>query len=150
MRRILPILLVLNSIFIYCQTNYKEIKTEKLNTEKVLLAKNFIQSYLDKCSNKDYSGFNNFKLSKGHQHFVTEKIGEMCSNDEKKFGDILLGNLNSAYKENVSFFGGVELYIFDAQTEKDKSIKYLSVWISRDHIIEGMVVTSYKPFKKRT
>lgn len=149
MRQILLIVFLLNSIFICCQTNYKEIKTEKLNTEKVLLAKSFIQSYLDKCLNKDYSGFNNYKLSKEHQKYVNERISELCINDEQKLGKISLENLNSAYKENISFFGGVELYIFDAKTEKDKNIKYLSVWISKDNIIEGMVITSYKPFKRK-
>lgn len=149
MKRILPILFLMTSNLFFSQTNYKEIKTEKLNLEKVQLAQNFIKSYLDKCSNKDYSEFTDFKLSKGHENFVKKKIKEICLCDEKMYGQISIENLNSAYKNKASLLGGEELYIYNASTEKNKDIKYLSVWISNENIIEGMVITSYKPFRKR-
>ena len=42
-----------------------------------------------------------------------------------------------------------ELYIFDVHTEKNKKLKYLSVWISKKNQIDGMVITSEKPLNKK-
>ena len=71
----------------------------------------------------------------------------LCLNNEKKLGKISLQNLNSAYKDKSSLLGGEELYIFDANTEKNKETKYLSVWIANENQINGIVLTSYKPLK---
>lgn len=149
MNKIFTILTLISSILIYSQNSYKEIKTEKLNSGKVQTAKNFIKTFLDKCENKDYSEFKNFNLSNGHKDFMNEKLEEICASNTAKFGKIRIENLNSAYKENISLMGGNELYIFNSNNEKVKDIKYLSVWISKNNQIDGMVITAEKPFKKK-
>ena len=146
----LPILLmIICSNLFYSQIEYKKIDNEDINQDKVQLSEKFIQSYLTKCSSQDYSDFVDFNLSKGHKNFVNQKLEEICLGDEDRYGKIELIDLNSVYKTNDSFFGRTGLYIFNAKTEKDKTIKYLSVWISKNDLIEGMVITSYKPFKKK-
>ena len=149
MKKLLYILFIVSSALAFSQTDYKEIPTEKLDTKKVLLAKSFIQSYLEKCLTMDYSIPSGFKVSEGLEKLFTDKISEVCESNRQHFGTINLDNLNSAYKNKTSLFNGQELYIFDAKTEKDKTIQYLSAWISKDNTIEGMVITSYKPFKKK-
>ena len=149
MNKIITILTLISGILIYSQNSYKEIKTEKLNSGKSQTAKNFIETFLDKCENKDYSEFKNFNLSDGHKNFMNEKLEEICVNNSAKFGKIRIENLNSAYKENISLMGGNELYIFNSNTEKIKDIKYLSVWISKNNKIDGIVITAEKPFRKK-
>ena len=141
--------MIICSNLFYSQIDYKKIDNEDINQDKVQLSEKFIQSYLTKCSSQDYSDFVDFNLSKGHKNFVDQKLKEICLGDEDRYGKIELINLNSVYKTNDSFFGRTELYIFNAKTEKDKEIKYLSVWISKKDLIEGMVITSYKPFKEK-
>lgn len=142
--------MIICSNLFYSQLDYKKIDNENINQDKVQLSEKFIQSYLTKCSNQDYSDFVDFNLTKGHKNFMHQKLKEICLGDENLYGKIELINLNSAYKTNDSLFGSTELYIFNAKTEKDKEIKYLSVWISKKALIEGMVITSYKPFKKKS
>ena len=149
MNKIITILTLISGILIYSQNSYTEIKTEKLNSGKSQTAKNFIETFLDKCENKDYSEFKNFNLSDGHKNFMNEKLEEICVNNSAKFGKIRIENLNSAYKENISLIGGNELYIFNSNTEKIKDIKYLSVWISKNNKIDGIVITAEKPFRKK-
>ena len=149
MKKIFAILTLISSILIYSQNSYKEIKTDQLNSGKSQTAKNFIRTFLDKCEDKDYSAFKNFNLSNGFKNFMNEKLEEICLSYVAKFGKIRIENLNSAYKEKISLIGGNELYIFNSNTEKVKDTKYLSVWISKNNQIDGMVITAEKPFKKK-
>ena len=149
MKKILLILTLTLTNLIYCQTNYKIIQTEKLNLEKIQLAKKFIQTFLNKCENKDYAEFSEFNIPSEFKKFLNLKFEEVCLNNEKKLGKINIENLNSAYKDKSSLLDGDELYIFDTKTEKSKETKYLSVWISKKNQINGLVLTSYKPLKTR-
>lgn len=147
MKKNLLILTLTFANIIYSQTNYKKIETEKLNPEKVQLSQKFIQTFINKCENKDYTEFSEFNLPSEFKKFLNLKLEEVCSNNENKLGKISLQNLNSAYKDKSSLIGGEELYIFDANTEKNKETKYLSVWISKENQINGIVLTSHKPLK---
>ena len=147
MKKTLLILTLTFANLIYSQTNYKKIQTEKLNTENVELAKKFIESFVNKCENKDYTEFSEFNLSSEFKKFMNLKLKEVCLNNEKTTGRISLKNLNSAYKNKSSLLGNEELYIFDASTEKNNDIKYLSTWISKENQINGLILTSYKPLK---
>lgn len=149
MKKILLILTLTFANIIYSQSNYKQIQTEKISSQKIQLAKDFIQSYLNKCENKNYSKFSDFKFSSEFENFLTKNLTEICSSNEEKMGKINLKNLNSVYKDKSSLVGQNEVYIFDVNTEKNKKIKYLSVWISKQNQIDGMVVTSEKPLKKK-
>ena len=79
---------------------------------------------------------------------MNDNLEKICVSNAKTFGKINIKNLNSAYKNNSSLFGGNELYIFNSNTEKIKAIKYISVWISKNNTIDGMVITSEKPFNR--
>jgi len=149
MKKILLILTLTFANIIYSQSNYKQIQTEKISSQKIQLAKDFIQSYLNKCENKNYSKFSDFKFSSEFENFLTKNLTEICSSNEEKLGKINLKNLNSVYKDKSSLVGQNEVYIFDVNTEKNKKLKYLSVWISKQNQIDGMVVTSEKPLKKK-
>jgi non-homologous end joining protein Ku len=106
MKKILLILTLTFTNLIYSQTNFKKIQTEKLNPEKVQLAKKFIQTFLNKCENKDYTEFSEFNIPSEFKKFLNLKFEEVCLSNEKKLGKINLQNLNSAYKDKSSLFGG--------------------------------------------
>lgn len=148
MNKTFTFLTLISCILIYSQNTYKEIQPDKLNSEKSQIAQNFIETFLDKCEKKDYFEFKNFTLSNNHKNFMNDNLEEICLSNAKTFGKINIKNLNSAYKNNSSLFGGNELYIFNSYTEKIKDIKFISVWISKNNIIDGMVITSEKPFKR--
>lgn len=148
MKKEFTFLTLISCILIYSQNTYKEIKPDKLNSEKSKIGQNFIETFLDKCEKKDYLEFKNFTLSNNHKNFMNDNLEEICVSNAKTFGKINIKNLNSAYKNNSSLFGGNELYIFNSNTEKIKDIKYISVWISKNNIIDGMVITSEKPFNR--
>ncbi|MEN2436780.1 hypothetical protein AAH994_15285 [Weeksellaceae bacterium A-14] len=149
MKKILLILTLTFANIIYSQSNYKQIQTEKTNSQKIQTAKNFIQTYLNKCQNKDYTKFLDFKLASEFENFLTKNLSEVCTSNDEKLGKINLKNLNSAYKDKSSLVSDSELYIFDVNTEKNKKLKYLSVWVSKKNQIDGMVITSEKPLKKK-
>jgi hypothetical protein len=62
-----------------------------------------------------------------------------------------VGNFNSAYIHKTSLTTDpVELFIFNAKTEKNPDIQFLSVWIYQDrNYISGLVITKEKPFKSK-
>ncbi len=148
MNKTFTFLTLISCILIYSQNTYKEIQPDKLNSEKSQIAQNFIETFIDKCEKKDYLEFKQFTLSNNHKNFMNDNLEKICVSNAKTFGKINIKNLNSAYKNNSSLFGGNELYIFNSNTEKIKAIKYISVWISKNNTIDGMVITSEKPFKR--
>ena len=60
MKKILTIIFSTISILSFSQKFYKQISEKNINKERLNTAKNFIQEYLKKCENKNYSKFQNF------------------------------------------------------------------------------------------
>ncbi len=147
----LSILFILFATFLNAQNSYKKISEKKISQERKMIAKNFINEYLTKCSNKDYSEFQNFNLSKRMEIFIKEELKNSCEKSEKIYGDMKLLNFDSAYIHKRSINSDpLELFVFEAKTEKDPLIKYMSVWIFQDkNYINGIWFSIEKPLNSK-
>ncbi|MBV2224403.1 MAG: hypothetical protein KUL74_06060 [Cloacibacterium sp.] len=147
MKNLIIIALFFSSL-LPAQNFYKKISDKNINTERQTIAKNFIQEFLNKCENKDFTSFEKFNIAKKFEMFLYEKLSDICQKNETDLGKIELQNLNSAYFYKISLTSDpVELFIFKAKTEKNPDIQFLSVWIYQDrNYISGLVITKVKPF----
>ncbi|MFB0967687.1 MAG: hypothetical protein QMB15_09585 [Cloacibacterium sp.] len=146
MKNLIIIALFFSSL-LSAQSYYKKISDKNINTERQTIAKNFIQEFLNKCENKNFTSFEKFNIAKKFEMFLDEKLSDICQKNETDLGKIELHNLNSAYFYKISLTSDpVELFIFNAKTEKNPEIKFLSVWVYQDrNYIRGMVITKEKP-----
>ncbi|WDT67145.1 hypothetical protein [Cloacibacterium sp. TD35] len=146
MKNLIIIALFFSSL-LSAQSYYKKISDKNINTERQTIAKNFIQEFLNKCENKNFTSFEKFNIAKKFEMFLDEKISDICQKNETDLGKIELQNLNSAYFYKISLTSDpVELFIFNAKTEKNPEIKFLSVWVYQDrNYIRGIVITKEKP-----
>ena len=150
MKNLIIIALFFSSL-LSAQSFYKKISDKNINTERQTIAKNFIQEFLNKCENKNYTSFEKFNVAKKFEMFLEEKLSEICQKNETDLGKIELQDFNSAYIHKTSLTTDpVELFIFNAKTEKNPELKYISVWIYQDqNYLSGIVITKEKPFKSK-
>ena len=146
MKNLIIIALFFSSL-LPAQSFYKKISDKNINTERQTIAKNFIQEFLNKCENKNYTSFEKFNVAKKFEMFLEEKLSEICQKNETDLGKIELQDFNSAYIHKTSLTTDpIELFIFNAKTEKNPDIQFLSVWIYQDrNYISGLVITKEKP-----
>lgn len=132
------------------QKLYKEIPAKKISSEKVKLSKNFINNFLEKCADKDYTNFTDYNLSNHFKKFIDENLEQVCTNNEKVYGVIKTENLNSVYNDRYSnLYNPVELYIYNVSTEKNKEVKFISIWMTQnENLIDGIWISNYKPLEK--
>ena len=84
------------------QSFYKKISDKNINTERQTIAKNFIQEFLNKCENKNYTSFERFNVAKKFEMFLEEKLSEICQKNGTDLGKIELQDFNSAYFYKIS------------------------------------------------
>ena len=146
MKNLIIIALFFSSL-LPAQSFYKKISDKNINTERQTIAKNFIQEFLNKCENKNYTSFEKFNVAKKFEMFLDDKLSYICQKNETDLGKIELQDFNSAYFYKISLTSDpVELYVFNTKTEKNPDIQFLSVWIYQDrNYIRGMVITKEKP-----
>jgi hypothetical protein len=147
MKKILLTSLTILSTFSFAQKFYTKIDNSKVNQERLQIAEKFINQYLDKCKNKDYTEFKNFIISKRIEKEVNEGMEKACSNT----GKVKISKFNSAYIfNNTKNNDPVELFIFDIDNEKDRTLKYLSTWVYHDkNVIGGLWISKEKPINKK-
>ena len=136
------------SSLLNAQTYYKKISDKDINTERQTVAKNFIQDFLKKCEDKNYTKFEHYNIVKKFEIFLDEKLENICNKNDEEVGKIELLSFDSAHINKYSINRDpYELFIFNAKTEKNPDLKFLSVWIHQDkNYIRGMVITKEKPF----
>ena len=146
MKNLIIIALFFSSL-LPAQSFYKKISDKNINTERQTIAQNFIQEFLNKCENKNYTSFEKFNVAKKFEMFLDDKLSYICQKNETDLGKIELQDFNSAYFYKISLTSDpVELYVFNTKTEKNPDIQFLSVWIYQDrNYIRGMVITKEKP-----
>lgn len=150
MKNLIIIALFFSSL-LPAQSFYKKISDKNINTERQTIAKNFIQEFLNKCENKNYSKFENYNIAKKFEMFLDEKLESICKKNDEELGKIELLDFDSAHLNKYSINKDpFELFVFNAKTEKNPDLKYLSVWIYQDrNYLSGLVITKEKPFKSK-
>lgn len=146
MKNLIIIALFFSSL-LPAQSFYKKISDKNINTERQTIAKNFIQEFLNKCENKNYTSFEKFNVAKKFEMFLDEKLESICKKNDEELGKIELLDFDSAHLNKYSINKDpYELFVFNAKTEKNPDLKYLSVWIYQDrNYISGLVITKEKP-----
>jgi hypothetical protein len=83
--------------------------------------------------------------------FLDEKLESICKKNDEELGKIELLDFDSAHLNKYSINKDpYELFVFNAKTEKNPDLKYLSVWIYQDrNYLSGLVITKEKPFKSK-
>ena len=150
MKNLIIIALFFSSM-LSAQSFYKKISDKNINTERQTISKNFILDFLKKCEDKNYSKFENYNLSKRLEIFFDKTLEKNCQKNTEELGKIELLNFDSAYlnkySENTDPY---ELFIFNAKTEKNPDLKYLSFWIYQDrNYLSGLVITKEKPLNPK-
>lgn len=150
MKKILATGFLCLSISMFSQKYYSKISNTKINQNRLEISKKFVNAYLNKCENDDFTKFDEFTLSKRLEKFFSEKIEGSCKKSIEMYGKLTVLNLNSAYLNKYSKdYDPLDLYIFDAQSEKSQNIKYISVWVYHDqNVISGIWISKEKPLGK--
>jgi hypothetical protein len=135
------------AVFSYGQKLYTKISDSKVNQERLKVAESFINQYIEKCKNKDYTAFDNFIIAKR----IEKKVNEGFENNCKSIDKVKVLGFNSAhildYTKNDD---PLELFIFDISYGDQKELKYISTWIYHDkNVIDGLWVSKEKPLYRR-
>lgn len=143
----LTLLTLFLGLFVNAQSYYKKISEKNINTERQNIAKNFIQDFLKKCEDKNYSEFNHYNIAKKFEMFLNEKIETICKKNDEELGKIELLDFDSAHLNKYSINRDpYELFVFNAKTEKNPKTKFLSVWIYQDqNYLSGIWISEEKP-----
>lgn len=152
MKKILTISFTIISLSAFSQKYYKQISVKNINQERLKVAKNFAQDYLDKCRKNDFSKFENYIIDSRSKPKLNDSIKENCNRIIEKYGNFEILDLNSSYYHKYSKNSDpLELFIFNFKTEKNSEVKYANVWIYEDkNVIGGLLFSTEKPLKRKS
>lgn len=147
MRKLFCFFAISISVIVFSQKSYTKISNSKINNERVQISEQFIKEYLSKCENKDFSKFNNFILDKRLERKLSDGFEKKCEETLQNNGKITIKKFNSAYLQDFTKDRDpIEYIVFDADFEKSKDLKFISVWIYRDqNVISGIWISKEKP-----
>lgn len=131
-----------------CTNLYENLPSKNNTAERQALAKSFAENFYGKCAKKDYSEITGFNMDVNMKnYFTSEKIKTVCENHEKRFGKVEIGDLYAAktiaYPADFS-----DLFVFNIKAEKNDSIKYLRMGLTRDKDYFNVFYISKKPYNK--
>ena len=131
-----------------CINRYNNMPSKNNTSARQNLAKSFAENFYAKCAKKDYSEITGFNMDVNMKnYFSPEKIKTVCENSDKKYGKIEIGSLYAA-KTNVYPTDFFDLFVFNIKTEKNDSIKYLRMGMTRDKDYFQVFYISTKPYNK--
>ncbi|WP_147366782.1 hypothetical protein [Epilithonimonas arachidiradicis] len=131
-----------------CLNRYNNMPAKNNTSARQTLAKSFAENFYAKCAKKDYSEITGFNMDVNMKnYFSPEKIKTVCENSDKKYGKIEIGSLYAA-KTNVYPTDFSDLFVFNIKTEKNDSIKYLRMGMTRDKDYFQVFYISTKPYNK--
>lgn len=147
MKKLFCLFAISSSAILLSQKSYTKINNSKINQERVQISEQFIKEYFTKCENKDFSKFNNFILDKRLERKLNENFEKNCEESLQNNGKIMVKKFNSAYLQDFTKDRDpIEYIVFNADFEKSKDFKYVSVWIYRDqNVISGIWISKEKP-----
>lgn len=92
-------ILFLSSIsLVSCSTWYNQISLNKIDKARKQIAHRFVEAYLQKCADKDYSEFTGFNISKSFSaKLVSDSLAELCNGIQRKEGNLKIEKLVSVH-----------------------------------------------------
>ena len=135
-----------------CMNRYNNMPTKNNTQARQTLAKDFAENFFSKCQKKDYSEISGFNIDVNMKnYFSPERNKTVCESFEKKYGKLEIGSLYAA-KTNVYPSDFYDLFVFNIKTEKNDSVRYLRVGMTRDKDYINtfyLSTTPYSIFYKR-
>ncbi|QOW09069.1 hypothetical protein Q73A0000_01250 [Kaistella flava (ex Peng et al. 2021)] len=115
-----------------CNSRYSVVPLNKFNKERKQIAQDFVETYLKKCENKDYSEFEGFNIAKKFQAKLSpDSLKRSCNYIYYKNGKVTVEKLVSAHttKSPKDF---MDVLNFKIKTEKSAAPMYLHLGMYRD------------------
>ncbi len=115
-----------------CNSRYIVVPSNKVTSERKLIAQNFIETYLKKCDNKDYSALGGFNISKKFEaKLVSDSLEKNCERIVRTNGKITIEKFVSAHTFN-SPKDFLDVFNFKIKTEKGSGRLFLHLGMYRD------------------
>lgn len=131
-----------------CMNRYNNMPAKNNTQARQTLAKSFAENFFSKCGKKDYSEITGFNMDVNMKnYFSQERNKTVCESFEKKYGKVEIGSLYAA-KTNVYPSDFYDLFVFNVKTEKNDSVKYLRVGMTRDKDYINTFYLSKTPYNK--
>lgn len=125
-------LLLIPFLFGSCNSRYSAVSLSKMSKERKAIAQDFVEAYLKKCENKDYSEFEGFNISKKFQAKLSpDSLKKSCNYINYKNGRVKVEKLVSAHTPNYPK-NFVDVLNFKVTTEKSSEPMYLHLGMYRD------------------
>lgn len=134
-------------VFSFGQKSYSKINGSKVDQERLKVGKSFIDEYIRKCHDKDYTEFKVFLIDKRIESELYKKFPKACEENGKM--EVL--NFNSAYTyDDFKGVDPVDVFIYDFKLENLPKLKYASVWVYEDkNVIGSIYFSEEKPIYKK-
>ena len=113
-------------------SRYEAVPLSKMSAERKAVALSFVETYLKKCDNKEYSEFEGFNISKKFQaKLAADSLKKSCNYLNYKNGKIKVEKLVSGHttKSPKDF---LDVLNFKITTEKSATPMYLHLGMYRD------------------
>lgn len=100
--------------------------------ERQKIAADFVETYLNKCSNKDYSAFEGFNISaKFNSRLQPDSLKRSCERIAYSYGKVKVEKLVSVHSRK-SPRDFIDVFNFKITTEKKPEVRYLHLGMYRD------------------
>lgn len=95
------LLLLLSLFLVNCNSRNSAVSLSSIGSERKQIAQNFAETFLKKCSNKDYSEIAGFNISKRFQlKLSSDSIKKTCERIDRINGKVTVEKLVSVHTPN--------------------------------------------------
>ena len=125
-------LLIIPFVLGSCSSRYTTVSLSKIDKERKEIAQNFVETFLEKCQNKDYSEFEGFNIAKKFQaKLAPDSLKKTCNYINYKNGKVEIAKLVSVHSGTFPK-NFLDIFNFKLKTEKSKEPVYLHLGMYRD------------------
>lgn len=115
-----------------CNSRNSAVSLSKMSQERKQIAQNFAETFLKKCSDKDYSEITGFNISKRFQlRLSSDSLKKTCERIDRMNGKVTIEELVSAHSPN-SPKDFIDVFNFKIKQEKSPTQYYLHLGMYRD------------------
>ncbi|MBF8456683.1 hypothetical protein IV494_05755 [Kaistella sp. G5-32] len=126
------LLLLLSLFLVNCNSRNSAVSLSSIGLERKQIAQNFAETFLKKCSNKDYSEIAGFNISKRFQlKLSSDSIKKTCERIDRINGKGTVEKLVSVHTPN-SPKNFLDVFNFKIKQEKIQRQYYLHLGMYRD------------------
>jgi phosphoribosylformylglycinamidine (FGAM) synthase PurS component len=126
------LLLMITLLLASCNSRNSVVSLNSINEERKQIAQKFAETFLKKCSDKEYSEITGFNISKRFQlRLSSDSLKKTCERIDRMYGKVTVEKLVSAHSPN-SPKDFIDVFNFKIKQEKSQTPYYLHLGIYRD------------------